>query len=224
MPPDMLPRSHILTRRVIEHEHVRNLHSGAQATMAAVRQRFWPLSLRSTMRKLLQKCVTCFKAKPRLSEALMSSLPASRVTVSKPFSHCGVDYAGPVILREGKRRNARNHKAYIAIFVCFATKAVHIELVSDLTSTAFIGAFKRFISRRGKPSHMYSDNGTAFVGALRRLKEMYEFYLAQQTQGEIEKFLGEQEILWSFIPPGAPHFGVCGKRQSNPRSITCRES
>lgn len=60
----------------------------------------------------------------------------------KPFSHCGVDYAGPVIFREGKRRNARNQKAYIAIFVCFAKKGVHIELVSNLTSAAFIGEFK----------------------------------------------------------------------------------
>lgn len=137
----------------------------------------------------------------------MGSLPASRIMVSRPFSRCGVDYAGPLILREGKRRNARNHKAYVAIFVCFATKAVHIELVSDLTSDAFIGAFKRFISRRGKPAHMFSDNGTTFVDALKQLKDLYEFYKSQETQSSINKFLIQQEILWSFIPPNAPHFG-----------------
>lgn len=205
--PILLPRNNDLTHCVIEYEHIRNLHAGAQATMAAVRERFWPLSLRSTTRKIIQKCVTCFKAKPRSSEALMGSLPVGRVTVSKPFSHCGVDYAGPVILREGKLRNVRNQKAYIVIFVCFATKAIHIELVSDLTSDTFIGAFKRFISRRGKPAYMYSDNGTTFVGAQKQLKELYDFYNTQQVQSEIERFFCDQAISWNFDPPNAPHFG-----------------
>jgi len=84
----------------------------------------------------------------------MGSLPAIRVKISIPFSRCGIDYASLVILREGKRRNSRNYKAYIAIFVCFVTKGVHVELVSDLTTDAFIGAFKRFISRRDKLSHV----------------------------------------------------------------------
>ncbi|XP_039311166.1 uncharacterized protein LOC120359023 [Solenopsis invicta] len=120
-------------------------------------------------------------AKPILSEALFG-WPASRVTISRPFSHCGVDYAGPLILREGKRRNARNHKAYVAIFVCFTTKAVHVELVSDLTSDAFLAALKRFISRRGKPAQMNSDNGTAFVGAYNQLREFFEFLSKANVQ------------------------------------------
>ncbi|XP_011879731.1 PREDICTED: uncharacterized protein LOC105568562 [Vollenhovia emeryi] len=175
--------------------------------MAAVRQRFWPLSLRSAVRKIVRNCVICFKARPIQSEALMGSLPSSRVTVSRPFSQCGVDYAGPIILREGKRRNARNHKAYISIFVCFATKGVHIELVSDLTSESFVAALRRLISRRGKPSCIYSDNGTAFVGAYKQLKEFYEFLSDTQTQSDVQQFLREQQTTWNFIPPNAPHFG-----------------
>ncbi|XP_018358512.1 PREDICTED: uncharacterized protein LOC108758196 [Trachymyrmex cornetzi] len=101
--PILLPRKHILTQRIIEHEHVRNLHAGMQATMAFVRQRFWPLSLRSNTRGIIKKCVACFRAKPGQSEALMSSLPAARVSASRAFSHCGVDYAGPFLLREGKQ-------------------------------------------------------------------------------------------------------------------------
>lgn len=134
-------------------------------------------------------------------------MPSGRVTISRPFTHCGVDYAGPVTLRESKRRNARNHKAYISIFVCFATKAVHIELVSDLTSDTFIGALKRFISRRGKPAHMYSDNGTSFVGAQKQLKEFYEFIHSDQVKSSVNQFLRDQETSWTFIPPNAPHFG-----------------
>ncbi|KAG7197714.1 hypothetical protein KM043_014474 [Ampulex compressa] len=67
------------------------------------------------------------RAKPVISEAMMGVLPSKRVTPSRPFTHCGVD-AGPVLIRDGKRRNCRNVKAYIAIFVCLATRAVHIEV------------------------------------------------------------------------------------------------
>ncbi|XP_071642941.1 uncharacterized protein [Temnothorax longispinosus] len=205
--PIVLPRSHELTKRIIEREHIHNAHAGIQATMAAVRQRFWPLSLRSSARKIIQGGVTCFKAKPVLSEVVMGSLPAGRVTVSRPFHHSGVDYAGPLMLRGGKRRNARLGKAYVSIFVCFSTKAVHIELVSDLTSNTFIGALKRFSARRGKPACMYSDNGTTFVGAQGQLKEFFEFFNDNQTQSEIRHFLRDQNTSWNFIPPNAPHVG-----------------
>jgi len=153
--PILLPRNHILTRRVIEREHKRNAHAGVQATMAAVKGRFWPISLRSTTRKIIKNCVICFKNKPILSEAIMG-LPIERVIASRPFTHCGVDYAGSFTLCESKRRNARNHKAYLALFVCFATKCTYLELVSDLSSDSFLAAFRRFLSRRGKPSCIYS--------------------------------------------------------------------
>ncbi|XP_018406510.1 PREDICTED: uncharacterized protein LOC108782682 [Cyphomyrmex costatus] len=205
--PVLLPKNHELSRRIITQAHIRSLHADTQATMAAVRQQFWPLSLRSLTRKIILRCVKCFKVKPVHSETIMSSLPPSRITVSRPFSYCGVDYAGPLTLREGKRRNAHTHKAYIAMFVCFATKAVHIELVSDLTTDTFLAAFKRFISRRKKPSHMWADNGTTFVGSHHRLREVSNFLEKECTQNEIQLFLREQQITWNFIPPNAPHCG-----------------
>lgn len=188
----LLPRNHVLSRRIIEFEHLHNVHSGLQATMAAVRQRFWPLSLQSITRKIIRDCMICFKAKPIFSEALMGSLPTPRVNCSRPFSHCGIDYAGPVNVKEGRRRNSRIHKAYIAVFVCFATKAVHLELVSDLTTNAFIAALKRLISRRGKPQRMYSDNATTFVGAQGNIKQLYDFLRTDQAQKSITDFLCDQ--------------------------------
>ncbi|XP_029168338.1 uncharacterized protein LOC114938529 [Nylanderia fulva] len=116
--PMLLPKSHRLTTLIIQREHVKNLHSGLQATMHAVRRRFWPLAARSAVRKTIHNCVTCFKCKPAVSQALMADLPAQRVTASRPFTHSGVDYAGPILLKEGKRRNAQLHKAYMSVFVC----------------------------------------------------------------------------------------------------------
>ncbi|XP_036149070.1 uncharacterized protein LOC118647739 [Monomorium pharaonis] len=205
--PILLPKGHCLTKLVIKSEHARNLHAGLQATIHAVRQRFWPLAVRSTARKIIKNCITCFKCKPSVSQALMADLLKARVTVSRPFTHTGVDYAGPIFLKEGKRRNARSHKAYIAIFVCFATKAAHIEIVSDLTIEAFLGALKRFVSRRGSPTDIYSDNGTTFVGANRQISEFYDLIKDEQSQRTIKESLRSHEITWHFIPPHAPHFG-----------------
>jgi len=98
-------------------------------------------------------------------------------------------------------------KAYICVFVSFSVKAVHLELVIDLTSEAFIACLKRFIARRGLPSLIWSDNGTNFVGATRELKELYQFLQTQATQESINHYLSDQKIIWKFIPQHAPHFG-----------------
>ncbi|XP_070529644.1 uncharacterized protein [Cardiocondyla obscurior] len=205
--PMLLPRRHELTTRIVQLEHVNALHAGAQTTLAIVRQRFWPIAARSVVRGVVRRCIKCFRCNPRLSQAIMADLPNKRVNVARPFSHAGIDYAGPILLKDHKRRNAKLTKAYLAIFVCFTVRAVHIELVSDLTSDAFIAALKRFVSRRGKPACLYSDNGTTFVGAEKRLKEFRECVRSEATDLAIREFLSEKGIEWKFIPPYAPHFG-----------------
>lgn len=91
--------------------------------------------------------------------------------------------------------------------MCFATKAVHIEIVSDLTTDSFLACLKRFIARRGMPNSMYSDNGTTFVGASRQLSEMYKNFLnKKETQRTISQFLCDLKIIWQFIPLHVPYF------------------
>lgn len=103
----------------------------------------------------------------------MGDLPSFRVTPSRLFTLCGVDYAGPILIKAGYGRSNNTMKSYIASFVCFATKAVHIELVSECTSIAFLNVLKCFLSRRGKISHIYSDNSQTFVGANRELINLF---------------------------------------------------
>ena len=86
-------------------------------------------------------------------------------------------------------------------------KAVHLELVSDLTSEAFIACLRRFVARRGKPSLIWCDHGTNFVGEKRKLKKFFEFLGQQKTQGIISEFCSTQNLEWRFIPEHAPHFG-----------------
>lgn len=82
---------------------------------------------------------------------------------------------------------------------------MHIELVSDLTTEAFLASFKRFIARKGKPVCIYSDNGTNFVGASRKLSEFYKFIIDDQRQLALNQFFSNSNITWNFIPPHAPH-------------------
>nr|XP_033200963.1 uncharacterized protein LOC117163080 [Bombus vancouverensis nearcticus] len=144
--PIVLPKSSVTTR-IIEHEHKIHMHSGTQATLYAVRQRYWPVDGRSQVWRAIKGCVRCCRAQPPPVEYVMGNLPEARVTESRPFTNVGVDYCGPFHIKEKRDRNRRQIKVYVAIFVCLAIKAVHIELVDDLTSEAFIAALRRFIAR-----------------------------------------------------------------------------
>ena len=137
----------------------------------------------------------------------MGQLPFERVTPDLVFSRVGVDYAGPVLIKLGHIRKPTLIKAYIAVFVSLSVKAVHIELVSDLMSEAFIACLRRFIARRGKPTLIWSDHGTNFVGATWLLKELFDFLQQQKSREAISNFCSSQGIQWDFIPERAPHFG-----------------
>jgi hypothetical protein len=202
--PLLLPKNHSVTNVLIESIHKQQLHGGCQTTIAALRRQYWILSCRNAVRKIIFQCIKCFRANPKSYPQLMGDLPAPRVTPSRPFTVTGIDYAGPIVIKNGYGRTTRTVKSYIAIFVCFATRAVHIELVCDCSTSTFLNALKRFISRRGKPSHLYSDNATNFIGANRELRNLFK---QAKFNTAIENHLANEQISWHFIPPRSPHMG-----------------
>ncbi|XP_030752317.1 uncharacterized protein LOC115879562 [Sitophilus oryzae] len=135
--PIILPHSHPFTRLIIENEHLRSLHAGTQTTLSFIRQRFWPLNGKNSVKNCIRKCVICFKSKPKGLTAKMGQLPAPRVVPTSPFLTSSIDFAGPYELKDGKLKNRRIIKAYICVFVCMATKAIHLELITDLTTDGF---------------------------------------------------------------------------------------
>ncbi|XP_035217313.1 uncharacterized protein LOC118190664 [Stegodyphus dumicola] len=137
----------------------------------------------------------------------MGNLPKHRVTLDRPFFNCGVDYAGSISIKFNKGRGTKSTKGYIALFICLATKALHIEAVSDLTADAFLAALRRFSARRGAPSHIYSDNATNFVGANRKLSEIQRLWASLPKNEAVAHHLTQASIEWHFIPPASPHFG-----------------
>lgn len=134
---------------------------------------------------------------------MMAPPPKSRVQIARPFTTTGVDFAGPIAIRSGIRR-VTSTKGYVSVFVCFSTRAVHLELVHGLTSGDFLAALRRFMSRRGYCDHIYSDNATNFVGARRELRAYFE---AKPGSKGIDDTLNDDGVNWHFIPPGSPHFG-----------------
>lgn len=162
--PIVLPSKGNVTQLIFEHEHKRLLHIGPQGLLANIHLRYWPLRGRLIAKKTVRNCITCFRSSPKFITPFMAPLPRERVNIERPFSRSGVDFCGPILIRSGIRRVV-SIKCYIAVFVCFVTRAVHLELVNGLTSDAFLAALTRFMARRGHCSHLYSDNGTNFVGA-----------------------------------------------------------
>ncbi|XP_053692239.1 uncharacterized protein LOC128740701 [Sabethes cyaneus] len=204
--PIILDKDHPLTTLVMLHYHHKMLHAGQQLLIASVRDRFWPIGVCSLARQTIHRCVTCFRNKPTVHEQLMADLPSERVTPAPPFLRVGVDYCGPFQVVYPNRR-AVPVKYYAAIFVCLVTKSVHIETAADLTTAAFLAAFRRFAARRGKPSVVMCDNGCNFVGARRELDELRRVFLAQQSQQTIVSEAADEGIEFKFIPAKSPNFG-----------------
>lgn len=126
---------------------------------------------------IVYKCIVCFRSKPVTTQQMMGDLPSNRVNVQPVFNCTGLDFCGPFLIKYRGQRKGVYHKVYVCIFICMSTKAVHFELVCDLTSEAFIASLKRFFARRGHAQTLYSDNGTNFVGANNELKRLYKNWL-----------------------------------------------
>ncbi|GFX33392.1 integrase catalytic domain-containing protein [Trichonephila clavipes] len=163
--PIILPNQHEICKLIVNMYHILYLHAGCTVLLGIIKQTYWIIGLKNIVKKCIHKCVICCRYRATTSKQLMGDLPTHRVTPSRPFSVCGVDYAGPINILRYRGRGTKTTKGYVALFVCFVTKALHLELVSDLTSEAFIASLKRLCARRGAPKHIYCDNGEVITSS-----------------------------------------------------------
>ena len=173
--PMILPGNHTVTKLIVRTEHLRLLHGGPTLVNASLSRQFHLIGGRRVIRSITQACVICCRLSAKPQPQMLGQLPVDRLTPGSVFERVGVDYAGPMMTKRGSVRKPTLVKAYVAVFVSLSVKAVHLELVSDLTTAAFIAALRCFIARCGKPFLIWSDHGTNFVGAARELKELFEF-------------------------------------------------
>ncbi|XP_026315040.1 uncharacterized protein LOC113226570 isoform X1 [Hyposmocoma kahamanoa] len=206
--PIILPKGSLVTVLLIKREHKTLLHAGPRLVLANLNQRFWIVNGLLEVKKITHECITCFRQKAAVAKQLMGSLPASRVIATRrPFEKIGVDYAGPIDVKLSRVRRSLIGKGYVLVMVCFTTKAVHLELASDLTTETFLACLKRFISRRGLPTEIHCDNASTFKGARSQLAELYSLQSSQSHKQQVYEFASQKGIEFHFIPSYSPTFG-----------------
>ncbi|UYV75710.1 hypothetical protein LAZ67_13001071 [Cordylochernes scorpioides] len=190
--PVLLHGTHPLIEQMICDSHVENCHAGVQFLINKLREKYWIVKARQTIKKIVRRCVTCrrFSAKPVVVED--APLPATRVHNAKVFEVVGIDLAGPLYLKD-------QTKTWVVLFTCAVYRCVHLELVISLSTEDFLMALERFIKRRGRPSTIFSDNGTNFVGANNFFKKID--WERVSNDGKVKR------IEWKFIPPTAAWWG-----------------
>ena len=195
--PYLLPPRHTLTNMIIQQTHKKLHHAGVNATVIALRQVFWIPTIRQRVKTQLRQCVVCNRLMGKPYQAPdPPPLPRIRVQVSQPFSITGVDFTGALYVKD----STGERKVYICLFTCACTRAVHLELVCDLSVDSFLLAFRRFVSRKSLPTQMISDNASTYLAAAEEIRELFE-------SNHLREALGRQHVKWSFIPKRAPWYG-----------------
>ncbi|KAJ0184295.1 hypothetical protein K1T71_000718 [Dendrolimus kikuchii] len=211
--PVLLDGSHPVARLLVYQFHVKMGHANDETVINELRQHYWILRLRSTVRTVAHRCLFCKIRKSLPQAPPTGNLPQERMAHHKRcFTFTGLDYFGPVSVTIGRRREKR----YVALFTCLTSRAVHLELAHTLSADSAIACIRRFIARRGAPDTFFSDNGTAFVGANKILREFYS--------NGVEDFAANNGVKWHFIPPAAPNFGGCWERLVRSIKQKCRYS
>ena len=162
----------------------------------------WVISANSVVRRTIFRCVTCRKLRGALGYQKMADLPKDKYIEVPRFTHCGVDMFGPFVIRERRSGLKRN----CALFTCFASRAVHIEVTNAMDIDSLIQALRQFIARRGTVRFFRSDNGTKFLRASNELENV----LHEMNQEQIRTYLlksGTDWVKWQKNPPGASHMG-----------------
>jgi len=204
--PVILPTNSRFADLLIQDTHKLLMHAEQTLMMRKIRMEYYVPRLKSRVKVCINHCKPCTIFKQKTNNQLMAALPTERTEIDIPFTVTGVDFAGPFLVKASHVRNAPHCKNYVCVFVCFCTKAVHLEVCSDLTTEAFYAAFTRFVSRRGLPKKVFSDNGRNFLGASRALQREFDAFM-RACSSKVQTVPLTHEVEWSFIPPNAPHMG-----------------
>nr|XP_021329350.1 uncharacterized protein LOC110439121 [Danio rerio] len=200
--PFILPKTSHITKLLIDHYHQKVKHQGRGMTTNELRSNgIWILGCSQAVSSFIYNCVKCRKFRRQTEEQKMANLPSERMETTPPFTYCGIDCFGPFYIKEGRRELKR----YGLLFTCLCSRAVHIELLDDLSTDAFLNSLRAFIALRGNVRQLQSDQGTNFVGARREFLEA-----VKEMDQECLKQLGCEFVM---NPPSASHMGGAWERQ-----------
>jgi len=186
-------------------------HAGTDFVLAHVRQHFWLTSGREAVKRVRNSCVPCRRFRPKAAIQMMADVHRARLGAGQPpFTFTSVDYFGPIDVTHGRG----SAKRWGVLFTCLVTRAVYVDVAISLSASDFLLVMRRFIALYRKPAHMFSDNGTNFIGAERQLREELDRLTGD---GDLVVELKALGVEWFFQPAQTPHFG--GSHESMVRSV-----
>ena len=199
--PAILPKNNHVTQLILSYAHEKVKHQGRTSTLNSLRQLGYHIAQGSKcVANFIKDCVMCRKLRRPAEVQRMSDLPQERVDPSPPFTYCGMDCFGPFTTTIGRKQ----FKRYGLLFTCMCSRAIHIEMLDDMTSDCFINALRSFIAIRGPVRQLRSDHGSNFIGANNEFKQL----IKESTQ-----FIQKQNCDFVFNAPDASHTGGVWERQ-----------
>ena len=161
--PILLPKTHKLTQLIINYCHGKVQHLGIGTTLNFLREQgYWIPKGRSAVKGTISDCTLCRKFNAlAFKYPKFTDMPKHQMNLVQPFEHTGVDYTGHIWVRNSE--NGVSTKMFILIFTCLNIRAVHFELLPDMTTKNFILAFQRFCNLYSIPRFLYSDNARTFL-------------------------------------------------------------
>lgn len=208
--PIILPSKHHVSRLIAIHCHEIVKHQGRHFTEGQIRSEgYWIIGGKRLVSSIIFSCVPCRKLRGRFEYQRMADLPADRLEQAPPFTYVGVDVFGPwPVVTRRTRGGQANSKRWAVLFTCLCIRAIHIEVIEDMSSSAFINALRRFVAIRGKVKQFRSDRGTNFVGATADLR----IDTVNVEDEGVRKVLFNSGSVWIFNTPHSSHMGGAWER------------
>ena len=203
--PLLLPGTHHVSKLIVRHFHAEARHQERSFTERAVRSAgFWKTRGKKLVASIIHQCVPCRKLRGQLEHQKMSDLPQDRLEVTPPFTNVGVDTFGHcTVVSRSFRGGSSSSKRWAIMFTCLVTRAAHIEVVDEMSSSAFINALRRFVGLRWKLKVFRSDRGTYFIGETDDL----HMDAINVEDGPVKNYLYNSGTVWIFNPLPDSHIG-----------------
>ena len=187
--PSLFATRSLFTRKLVQQVHAETLHGGVSLIMAAIREEHWIPTLRQIVKSVRSACWGCKRSRVLpLTVPPPGPLPRDRTLGGAAFEVIETDFEGPIDYKLSQKREG---KAYLVIFSCSLSRAVHLELVPNLETSTFLPCLKHLIARRGRPIVINSDNGSTFVKKAKWLKQV-------RSDKQLQGFLESHDIQWKF--------------------------
>ncbi|XP_037029336.1 uncharacterized protein LOC119069388 [Bradysia coprophila] len=210
--PIILPRRHRITRLIVDYYHRRYKHINHSTVLNQIQQKFIIPALRVVLKSIRTSCQKCknLSAEPKIPE--MAELPPGRLAAyTLPFTFVGIDFFGPIRVRNGRKTRNRPvimEKRWVLLFTCLTTRAIWMEITHSLETNSCVMAIDNFISRKGQSKRVFCDNGTSFHGSEKELRDEF----SKINQRDLAERFTSSEMEFRFNPPATPHMGGVWER------------